>query len=287
MKNFIFLFCILFSIPVFSQDKTDDEVAIKTVINQLFDGMRTVDSTKIIAIVYPNATLKTVYINKAGIPKVHTDKMDKFITSVGTPHEGVYDEQILSYDIKIDGNLATAWTEYSFYVDSILLHCGVNAFELFKAENGWKILGITDTRRKDNCQEKPTIAINTLMNNWHKAAATADEDVFFGSMTEDCIYIGTDASERWLRDELKAWSAEFFKKDKAWDFKPIERQVFFSDNGKTAWFNETLNTWMGVCRSSGVLAMTKDGWKIKQYHLSMTIPNDAVKEYLEMVKKYD
>jgi hypothetical protein len=130
-------------------------------------------------------------------------------------------------------------------------------------------------------------AVNELMDNWHKAAATADEDVFFGSMTEDGIYIGTDASERWLRDELKEWSAEFFDRDKAWDFTPIERQVFFSDDKNIAWFNETLNTWMGVCRSSGVLQMTKDGWKIKQYHLSMTVPNDAVKEYLEMVKKYE
>lgn len=134
--------------------------------------------------------------------------------------------------------------------------------------------------------ETAKVAVNSLMDNWHKAAATADEVVFFGSMTKDCIYIGTDASERWLRDELKEWSAEFFKRDKAWDFTPIERQVFFSDNGKIAWFNETLNTWMGVCRSSGVLQLTNDGWKIKQYHLSMTVPNDAVKEYLEMVKKY-
>jgi len=284
-KTLIVILCFNLFNAAFAQEKVADKIAIKSVINQFFDGMRMVDSTMILDVVHSDATLKTIYFEE-GSPKVGISEMSEFITAVGTPHKKTFDEQIWSYDIKIDGNLATAWTEYSFYLDSILLHCGINAFELFKSEKGWKILGITDTRRNENCQEKPENTINELMDNWHKAAATADEDVFFGSMTEDGIYIGTDASERWLRDELKEWSAEYFKRDKAWDFTPIERQVFFSEDKKTAWFNETLNTWMGVCRSSGVLVLTADGWKIKQYHLSMTVPNEAVKEYLEMVKKY-
>jgi len=288
MKNTLLLLLMLMvALPTFSQKIETDEAQIKTVINQLFDGMRTTDSTKIRAVVYPNATLKTIFINKAGKPKLHSDPMEQFIKSTGSEHEGIYDEKIWSYDIKIDGNMATAWTEYTFYYNEDLLHCGVNAFELFKSEKGWKIIGITDTRRKNDCKADPTYEIDEMMNAWHNAAATADEDVFFGSMTEDCVYIGTDKSERWLRDELKAWSAKYFERDKAWDFKTIERQIHLSDDGNIAWFNETLDTWMGVCRSSGVVALVDGKWKLKHYHLSITVPNDVVKDFIQLVETYE
>ncbi|MBX2840799.1 MAG: hypothetical protein KTR26_03455 [Flammeovirgaceae bacterium] len=70
---------------------------------------------------------------------------------MGTPHDKIFDEKILSYDIKIDGHFATAWTEYKFYLGQEFSHCGVNAFHLFKSEEGWKITQITDTRRKEDC----------------------------------------------------------------------------------------------------------------------------------------
>lgn len=288
MKNILLLFLMLIlTLPIFSQDTETEEAQIKMTIDQLFDGMRTTDSTKVIEVIAPDATLKNIYFDQKGEPNIHIGSMDKFILSIGTKHDGIYDEKIWSYDIKIDGHMATAWTEYTFYVDKKLLHCGVNAFELFKSKEGWKIIGITDTRRKNDCKAEPLYAIDEMMDNWHEAAATADEDVFFGSMTEDCIYIGTDKTERWLRDELKTWSAKYFKRDRAWNFKPIERQIYVSDDGKLAWFNETLDTWMGVCRSSGVVTLVDNEWKLKHYHLSITVPNDVVKDFLELVEKYE
>lgn len=127
-------------------------------------------------------------------------------------------------------------------------------------------------------------AINTLLDNWHQAAATADEDVFFGSMTEGAIYIGTDKTERWTREEMREWSKQYFDRDTAWAFTPIERQIHFDQKGKVAWFNETLETWMGVCRSSGVLEkVKKQGWKLSHYHLSVTIDNDLIQDFISLI----
>jgi hypothetical protein len=52
-----------------------------------------------------------------------------------------------------------------------------------------------------------------------------------------------------------------------------------------AWFDEKLDTWMGICRGSGVVARTKEGWKIKHYVLSVTVPNDKITEFIELVKE--
>ena len=54
--------------------------------------------------------------------------------------------------------------------------------------------------------------------------------------------------------------------------------------GEVAWFEEDLETQnLGPARGSGVLALLGGRWRIEQYVLSLTIPNQkfaAVKELL-------
>jgi hypothetical protein len=51
-----------------------------------------------------------------------------------------------------------------------------------------------------------------------------------------------------------------------------------------AWFDEALDTPnMGPCRGSGVLVATTAGWKIAQYNLALTIPNDLVDEFKKRI----
>ena len=130
------------------------------------------------------------------------------------------------------------------------------------------------------------IAINNLVDRWHKAAADADFDTFFNCMDEDAYYIGTDESEKWSTKEFKAFCKPYFDKGSAWDFKSFDRAVYLTDEKNYAWFDEKLNTWMGVCRSSGVLIKTLNGWKIKHYQLSMTVPNDLTRDFIQMVEQY-
>ncbi len=48
------------------------------------------------------------------------------------------------------------------------------------------------------------------------------------------------------------------------------------------WFDELLDTWMGTCRGSGVLEKNNKEWKIKQYVLSVTIPNDSIQKVIKL-----
>ena len=285
MKKIFLLFSISILSFSVSAQSVNEEDSIINVVKMMFDGMRAGDSAMVSATFADDIQMFTIFKTKKGDHMLLKDKPQKFLNTVGTPHEVIWDEIIWSYDVQVDGLLASVWTEYSFYAGDKFSHCGVNDFQLFKSETGWEIINITDTRRRSNCVKKPADEINELMDNWHIAAATADEAIFFGSMTEDGVYVGTDASERWLRDELQEWSKEFFDKESAWDFKPTERIVNLSTDGTMAWFDELLDTWMGVCRSSGVVILTEDGWKIKHYHLSIAVPNDAVQDYLKILEK--
>lgn len=130
--------------------------------------------------------------------------------------------------------------------------------------------------------ENEKAKINTVLDSWHKAAAEAKFDTYFNLMTNDAIFIGTDATENWNRTQFQAFAKPFFDRGKAWSFTAVERHVYFDKSGKTAWFDELLNTQMKICRGSGVLVKVGNDWKIQHYVLSMTVPNDNTTEIVKI-----
>jgi len=130
-------------------------------------------------------------------------------------------------------------------------------------------------------------AINTLLDAWHKSASEAKYDAYFNAMSNTSVFLGTDASENWKNNDFKVFSKPFFDLGKAWDFKPVKRNIYISPEGNFAWFDELLNTWMGVSRGSGVLSKTEGVWKIEHYVLSVTIPNENITEVIALNKEKD
>lgn len=149
-----YLSCLLGSILLISQHAISqtDEAQIRNTITSLFDGMRKGDSAMVRSAFSPNAVMQTIVKNKEGKVIVHTETVEAFASFVGKPHKEVYDEKISFSSIKIDAELATAWTPYQFFLDDKFLHCGVNSFQLVKIEGQWKIQYIIDTRRKTGCE---------------------------------------------------------------------------------------------------------------------------------------
>lgn len=124
-----------------------------------------------------------------------------------------------------------------------------------------------------SAQDKSKEQINNTLNNWHKAAAEANFKNYFDALSDDAVFIGTDATEHWDKKAFQNYAKPHFDKGKAWSFTALERHIYFSADKKTAWFDELLNTQMKICRGSGVLVYKNRTWKIKHYVLSMTIPN--------------
>ncbi len=129
--------------------------------------------------------------------------------------------------------------------------------------------------------------IDKVLNNWHKAAGKANFDDYFSAMTHDAVFIGTDATENWTIQEFKKFSKPYFDSGKAWDFTAVDRNIFVSANLRFAWFDELLDTHMGICRGSGIMTREKGKWKIQHYVLSMAIPNENVDEITLLKKDFD
>ncbi|HLO66286.1 MAG TPA: nuclear transport factor 2 family protein [Holophaga sp.] len=118
----------------------------------------------------------------------------------------------------------------------------------------------------------PEAAVAAVLDDWHLAAAQADEERYFGHMAEGAVFLGTDATERWDKAAFRAYAHPHFAKGRAWSFKAVRRSIALS--GDMAWFDEDLDTpSMGPCRGSGVLARRDGAWRILQYNLTVPIPN--------------
>ena len=130
--------------------------------------------------------------------------------------------------------------------------------------------------------------IDNMITSWHRAAAEAKFDVYFSHFTDNAVFIGTDPTENWNLKSFKEFSNPFFDRGRAWNFRSIERNIYLSDDGKTAWFDELLDTRnMKLCRGSGVARKIDGSWKIAHYVLSMTIPNDNTLEVVNNKSAFD
>lgn len=130
-------------------------------------------------------------------------------------------------------------------------------------------------------------AVGKTLDAFHTAASKADEEAYFGLLAPNAVFLGTDATERWDKAAFRTFARPHFSQGKGWTFKPRNRQIDFSQDGRVAWFDELLDSESyGECRGTGVLEKAADGsWKITQYHLTIPMPNDLAKDFVAKIRE--
>lgn len=126
------------------------------------------------------------------------------------------------------------------------------------------------------------VSVEKVLDDLNTYAAKADFSNYFYLFAEESVFVGTDAGEVWNKREFMAYAKPHFDKGKAWNFRSVKRNVYFSGDKTLAWFDEILDTQMKLCRGSGVLQKIDGVWKIRQYVLSMTIPNAVSGEVIKI-----
>ncbi len=126
-------------------------------------------------------------------------------------------------------------------------------------------------------QVGPAQAVHQVLDSFHDAAAVGDEDRYFTILPDDSVFLGTDATERWTGKQFRSFAMPYFKRASAWTYVPLDRYVTLSADGKVAWFDEALdNLGYGECRGTGVLERRAGSWVIRQYNLTVPVPNDLM-----------
>lgn len=129
------------------------EQEVLAVVNKLFDAMRTRDTAVMRSLFDSSARLVTT-ASRDGQPTIRSTRITDFISIIGrAPAADTLNETISDTEVRVDDNLATVWTAYDFHVNSRFSHCGYDAFQMVRTPEGWKIIAIADTQRREGCKK--------------------------------------------------------------------------------------------------------------------------------------
>lgn len=141
---------VLVAPPLVAQTPAEQEEVMKPIV-QLFDGMRKRDSAMVLAVFAPEARLAATE-ERNGEVTLRYLRPEDFARAVGRQPTPPWDERIYDPEVRIDGRLATVWVKYDFLAGDKWSHCGIDAFQLARLADGWKITQLADTRQTTGCQ---------------------------------------------------------------------------------------------------------------------------------------
>jgi hypothetical protein len=134
--------------------QNDETANVKAAIDTFFEGFHKGDTIMMKSVMKGNFVTQSAFKNAEGKDVLRSGESANFVKSIGSrPDTEKWDERLLDYIIKVDNNMANAWTPYEFWRNGEFSHCGVNSFQLFNDNGQWKIIYLIDTRQREGCNE--------------------------------------------------------------------------------------------------------------------------------------
>jgi len=141
------------SVPPAQPAYATDSAAIHHLVTRLFDGMRTRDTAMMRTLFHEPTPMRSAFWSRGANTISADGPEDWFEGIVGAPDTLLLDERLGPPDIRVDANLASVWVYYEFYAGDRFSHCGVDSIQLGRTDDGWKIMLLSDSRRRTDCSK--------------------------------------------------------------------------------------------------------------------------------------
>jgi hypothetical protein len=148
----IIIISLVLSPTLMASAQTDEEQILKAV-QTFFEGIAEADSVKLASVLLPGGVF--VSVREDGEEwRTGVQTINEFLESVSEWTSQLY-ERMWDPKVLIHGRIAVVWTPYDFYIDKEFSHCGMDAFNMVKTDNGWVIAGALYTVERSGCEESP------------------------------------------------------------------------------------------------------------------------------------
>ena len=135
---------------------SSDEREVLAVVQRMFDAMRAKDTAAMQSTFHASARLVGMRAGpNGGAPVVQVLSATDFVARMGGDTRGKWIERGWEPQVRVSGTLATVWAEYDFHFGTTFSHCGVDAVQLLRTSDGWKIMSIADTYVREGCPHRP------------------------------------------------------------------------------------------------------------------------------------
>ena len=139
-----------------AQAPPPDRADIIAVVQSFFDSMAKRDPDLARRMMMPDARLVSVTEPGGTVTArtVRASTAEDFIKGL-TTSQGALLERMWEPEVRVQAGIATLWTHYDFHRAGTFSHCGVDAFDLVKTADGWKIAGAMYTIERTGCAPSP------------------------------------------------------------------------------------------------------------------------------------
>jgi len=129
----------------------DDRAAILAITDEFFDALKHRDNDRIMALFHDGAYGASLRWDAEGKPILRHGPEAALPAG-----EDIWTERYWDPTVLVEGNIATIWTPYDFYVNDRFNHCGIDVFSFFKIDDEWKIINTAYTVVQDgSCEMHP------------------------------------------------------------------------------------------------------------------------------------
>ena len=135
-----------------AQPAAAEREAVLKVMQAFFDTMAAKDIEGARKILQPQGRFHAMRM-RDGKPDVRAFSNEEYFADLKASKPAMR-ERMWNPEVRIHGLIATVWTPYDFWIDGKFSHCGIDAFDLIKTEEGWKIAGGSYTI-ESKCEPSP------------------------------------------------------------------------------------------------------------------------------------
>ncbi len=135
-----------------AQPAAPEQDAVLKTMQAFFDTMTAGDVDGARRILQPQGRFHAMRLAD-GKPDVRTFTNEEYFARLQASQQTMR-ERMWNPQVRISGLIAAVWTPYDFWIDGKFSHCGIDAFDLIKTEEGWKIAGGVYTI-ESKCEPSP------------------------------------------------------------------------------------------------------------------------------------
>ena len=121
-----------------AQPATERDEVLK-VVQAFFDTMTARDVEGARKVLQPQGRFHATRM-RDGKPDIRAFSNEEYLADLAAAKTRMQ-ERIWNPEVRINGTIASVWAPYDFWIDGKFSHCGIDAFDLIKTEEGWKLAG--------------------------------------------------------------------------------------------------------------------------------------------------
>jgi hypothetical protein len=137
-----------------AQTADGDRAQIIAAVQSFFDSMEKADAELAKKVLVPDARFYSAS-ERDGKVTVRPSTGEAFVSGFSNPNRAKALERMWDPEVRVHGPIAQLWTRYDFHSNGTFSHCGIDAFNLVKMDDGWKIASATWTVERTGCPPSP------------------------------------------------------------------------------------------------------------------------------------